>query len=237
MNFVIGLLRAPILYDVTRTLSPAFRAASAIASASSRLLQGCWRTTIVLRFLATATVRFGVDIFILLLVCAADALTIAAIIAGCKNYLDHMRKNIKDDMKATRSIPPPNAAYYKAGEYIYREGPKTENELIDAGVFGVPLKARENLRRSLEVGWLVSTGGVVTCCKSAQEHYASRFGTGPRSLPDQPKGQVVPPRFVDLLYGPPLSRKYIPNRRGPRIDAPDYSLAAIPSHWATKEAT
>lgn len=39
-------------------------------------------------------------------------------------------------MKTPKSIPPHNAVRFKAGELIYREGPKTRAELLAAFSFG-----------------------------------------------------------------------------------------------------
>lgn len=143
-------------------------------------------------------------------------------------------------MKSPKSIPPHNAPRFKAGQLIHREGPKTAAELFAAIYFGKNAStARDNLRQSIGTGWLVDVAGVISCSAAATAYYKARAneidGGKLSRLPDpepEPTGQKVPPRVGDLLYGPELSRKYIPNRRGPRLDALDNSLATMPSFYS-----
>lgn len=132
-------------------------------------------------------------------------------------------------MTSFKVIPPRNAARYQAGEIIHRDGSKSEAEILALVNFGgKPTAQRENLQRAIASGWLVSVAGVVSCGATATAHYQTQTR---KAAPVVSTGLPVPPRFINLMDRPELSRKYIPSRRGPRADALDNSLAVMPSHF------
>jgi hypothetical protein len=116
--------------------------------------------------------------------------------------------------------PPKSSAAYQAAEYLHREGPKTEAELLATGIFGAKSDSADRLQCAIRSGWLRFTSiGTVARGVPAIEHFASKAKF---------VGKVAAPRQVDLM-----SRKaYVPPKRLIRADAPDCSVRAWPSTYA-----
>ena len=114
--------------------------------------------------------------------------------------------------------PQPGEIPYLAGEYLYKYGSSTEVELFLAVNFGKSKYEREvALQGAIRGGWLMETErGKIACSPAATDYYDE--------LSDKPKeeyvGQIAPAPQRNVFAGSGLSKKYIPNRRGPRADAP-----------------
>jgi hypothetical protein len=99
-------------------------------------------------------------------------------------------------MTAPQSHPHRNSAAYKASEYLFREGPKTERELLAAVDFGMAYEAPNRLQASITSGWLTTTStGTIACGARAVEHFAER--------PKKYVGQKAEPRQVDVMHRKP----------------------------------
>lgn len=114
---------------------------------------------------------------------------------------------------ATRGTIP-----YLAGQYLHKHGPIPKEELFAAVSFGQqPSKRQDVLDRAMQAGWLIETSdGKVACSADARQWYDSL-----EAKPgNQPAGEPVQPQFRGDWRTSTLSRQHIPNRRGPRADAP-----------------
>jgi hypothetical protein len=134
-------------------------------------------------------------------------------------------------MTTPKQIPPHNSARYKAGELIYREGAKTEVELLAAINFDRRAGyARNNLQSAIEGGWLrQEKSGRIDISHRARVHYEE---SAPAAQPEAPKGQVAEPRFINLMDRP----AYKPAKPFRRADALDNSLAAMPSKFHKEQS-
>jgi len=113
-----------------------------------------------------------------------------------------------------------------AGQHIHKHGPATASELFIVANFGPkPSEKALGLRRATATGWLVELeDGKFGIGAIARKHYdemdAAEKGSGP-------VGQIAAARTpTDVFARPALSKKYIPNPRGSRLDIPDWSIRA-----------
>jgi hypothetical protein len=122
----------------------------------------------------------------------------------------------------TPRIPGRDTAPYKAAQYLYEEGPKSERDLLQAVDFGVSYKERDNLQRAIRSGWLVTTpDGRIVCSDVALDHFDTR------PTVEKYIGTPAGPRIIDVMNRPP----YKPAKPLRRADALDCSVRAIPSFY------
>jgi hypothetical protein len=116
-------------------------------------------------------------------------------------------------------IPQRASAAYKAGEYLHKNGPQTEEELFAAVKFGTrPGDRARRLQDAIIDGWLTTTpNGLVALTDAARDHFAK-----PKS---RYVGKVALPRQIDVMNRPP----YVPPKRVIRDDVPAWSVRAKPS--------
>jgi hypothetical protein len=116
----------------------------------------------------------------------------------------------------TKQAPRIVSAIYKAAEYIRDNGPQSVEALFAAVDFGARGDRTGKLNYSFETGWLEKTPmNSIGLTNFAREHFEDK----------RPKkkyvGQVTPAKYqADIFASPGLSPRFIPNRRGPRADAP-----------------
>jgi len=111
--------------------------------------------------------------------------------------------------------PGKSASIYEAASIINKAGPMQRAELFAAMDFG-PTESRERkLRDAFQSDWLRETpSGHIELTEYSNRHFE-------RQKPRVPYvGQMAPPAYRGNVFGKPLSRQHIPNRRGPRADAP-----------------
>lgn len=126
--------------------------------------------------------------------------------------------------KCTR-VPASDHPSYIAAKAMLNRPPLSPQEVLALADFG-PVGARmAKLSGALRDRWLIELpGGRIIASEFAQEHF------------DQPEpapkyvGTTATPR-ENLHAMEPLSRKYHLNVKGLRLDAPDCSIQAKPSHF------
>lgn len=130
-----------------------------------------------------------------------------------------MAKHINQTRIASRST-----VAYAAGEHLYRQGTMTARQLFAAVDFsGKSTPPEEALQRAMSYGWLLERDGKIDISPSARAHFDALAGVEVV----QPVGQIAAVRTPpDVFARPPLSKKYIPNPRGTRLDVPDWSVRA-----------
>jgi hypothetical protein len=118
--------------------------------------------------------------------------------------------------------PAPTEVPYRAGEYLFKNGPVSKEGLFLAVPFPhAPLRREDALQRAIRAGWLIETlDGKIACSSTAIEFYEDKA----YEAATKPMGQVAGPRNqVNLLDRPSLSKKNMPNSRGIRQDIPKWS--------------
>lgn len=118
----------------------------------------------------------------------------------------------------TNRIPDIDSDSYVAARWIYDNGPRTDVELFAAGHFGGRKSYDITLQRAITTGWLVVTErGQIACGEAALDHFDGV---------EKPVwvGEKAASPSINLMTRPPLSRRHIPNPRGPRADVPDWSV-------------
>lgn len=124
-----------------------------------------------------------------------------------------------------KGVPGNMSAAHIAGRAIYARGPSSKEQVLGYASFGATSGAQEyNLGKAITSGWFVDLGGLIGLTDRAQHYYA---GTEP-----EPKamGSLATAREVKPFR--PMSPQYRVSSRGPRADAPDCSVKAMPSHFA-----
>lgn len=117
---------------------------------------------------------------------------------------------------SAKQVPRTDSAIYKAAEYIRANGPQSTQALFTAVDFGAKGSRTGKLNYAFETGWLEETPmNSIGLTDFAREHFEGK-------RPDKKYvGQVTPEKYqVDIFASPGLSPRFIPNRRGPRADAP-----------------
>lgn len=123
------------------------------------------------------------------------------------------------------------AAQYVAAAHIFEHGPQSRSDLFSIANFGLKNHVRhDRLERALNSGWLVETvEGKVDIGAIAREHFEQEAAEESATA-DKPIGQIVAPREpANVFSRPPLSKKYIPNRRGLRQGVPEWSVRSSAS--------
>jgi hypothetical protein len=118
-------------------------------------------------------------------------------------------------MNTIQEIPKKSTAIYKAAELINTSGPRPLDELVVLVDFGPKHTRKGKLVHAYDIGWLRETpAGTIDITESTRAHFAEQ---APK---EKFVGQVAAPAYRGNVFGKPLSRHHIPNRRGPRADAP-----------------
>lgn len=130
-------------------------------------------------------------------------------------------------------IPNSESLAFYVGEYLYKNGPTHEEDVLPSIGKLRPREKRAAIQRAILSGWLADIGrGVVDCSTAARAHYDLLGG----KLVIKGMGQVAAPRETVSAYErPSLSRKYMLNPRGSREDVPEWSVR--PTGFGFKSAT
>lgn len=117
-------------------------------------------------------------------------------------------------------VPSILSAIYSAAAHIKQVGPLTAEHLFLAVDFGTGSDARKKLNHAFDIHWLrQNAAGKIELTESSKEHFDPKRAKVPYV------GQKAPPAYRGNVFGSPgLSKKYIPNRRGPRDDVPSWSV-------------
>jgi hypothetical protein len=110
-------------------------------------------------------------------------------------------------------------AIYKAAALINSSGPHQLIELFTSIDFGPPKNRQEKLDHAYDIDWLRQTpDGRLDVTEKARQYFADQ----------EPKtqyiGQIAAPQYRGDWRTGSLSKQHIPNRRGPRADAPEWSV-------------
>jgi hypothetical protein len=114
-----------------------------------------------------------------------------------------------------QNTPSKSAAIYEAALVLEKAGPMLRLELFAAMDFGPSNSRERKLREAFETDWLRETpSGHIELTEYSRRHLELQ----------KPKtkyvGEITPPAYRGNVFGKPLDRKHIPNRLGPRADAP-----------------
>lgn len=118
-------------------------------------------------------------------------------------------------MTTIRTVPKSSMAIYKAAALINSAGPHQVVKLFASIDFGPNSARKGKLTYAHEIEWLRTTpDGLIDITESTRLYFASL----------QPKekfvGEKAAPQYRGDWRAGSLSRQHIPNRRGPRADAP-----------------
>jgi hypothetical protein len=119
-----------------------------------------------------------------------------------------------------QATPNRSATIYMAAVLIEKQGPMHRAQLYAAMDFG-PEKTREGkLREAFEQDWLCETpAGQIDLTDFSLRHFENQK---PKELY---VGQVAAPAYRPNIFASQgLSKRFIPDRRGPRADVPDWSV-------------
>lgn len=119
---------------------------------------------------------------------------------------------------------------YTGGQYLYKHGPQSEDELFAALGATMQASVREELvERGVRGGWFcIVAGGKVDCSEFGRAHYDKEAGIVKVIHVGQEAAQRD--RF-GALNRPPLRREYLTNSRGLRQDVPAFSVRSEPSFY------
>lgn len=122
-------------------------------------------------------------------------------------------------------VPSILSAIYSAAVHIKQVGPLTSDALFAAVDFGFGSEARKKLNHAFDIGWLrQAPDGKIELTESSRQHFAPKQTTTPYV------GQKAAPAYRGNVFATPgLSKKYLPNSRGPRDDVPAWSVREKPS--------
>ena len=110
-----------------------------------------------------------------------------------------------------------------AGLYLHKNGPQTTRALFAIAGFGHKLsEKRRALQTAIRSGWLLeNAAGDIDISNFARACYDKLAG----EKKSAPVGQIAAAREpADVFARPPLSKRFIPNPRGSRLDIPDWSV-------------
>lgn len=118
--------------------------------------------------------------------------------------------------------PTRGTATYVAGEHLYKHGPMMERDLADAlDAGGEATLKGDALQRALRTGWLTEQqDGRIAVSLFARVFYDRLAGI----VHVKYVGKPAAPRHSDVFASPGLSKKYITNSRGTRVDIPAWSV-------------
>jgi hypothetical protein len=117
--------------------------------------------------------------------------------------------------KISIAFPTTRSAIYKAIQLIIASGPRTTERLLAEIDFGAHGTQRPKIREAIQAGWIYeTTAGTIDVTESTREHFAEPEPT------EKYIGQITPAQYRPSVFASPgISKKNIPNRRGPRADA------------------
>lgn len=111
---------------------------------------------------------------------------------------------------------------YTGGQYLYKNGPQSEDDLFAAMGNTMRTNVREEMiQRGVRAGWFrIVGGGKVDCSEFARAHYDKEAGV----VKVEYVGQIAVARDgLGALNRPPLREAYMLNSRGTREDVPAWS--------------
>lgn len=122
--------------------------------------------------------------------------------------------------------PTRGTAAFAAGEHLYKHGPMKEQDLEAAlDAIGEAKLKGDALQRALRTGWLTEQqDGRIAVSLFARVFYDRLAGI----VHVKYVGQTAAPRHSNVFASPGLSKKYIPNSRGSRVDIPAWSVRNHP---------
>jgi hypothetical protein len=108
-------------------------------------------------------------------------------------------------------VPRIVSAIYKAAVHINRVGPVTIDTLFREVYFGAGSDRMTKLRNAFEINWLCQTDtGMVDLTESTRKYFVPERAKKPYV------GQKAPPAYRQNIFEKTLSKRFIPDRRGPR---------------------
>lgn len=113
-----------------------------------------------------------------------------------------------------------SSAIYKAAELIITAGPRSM-EVLQAEIDMGPKHARQKkLDHAFDIGWLCETPArTIDVTEKTRQHFAEQESGS------KPIGQITPAQYRPNVFASQgLSKKNIPNRRGMRLDIPEWSV-------------
>jgi hypothetical protein len=116
--------------------------------------------------------------------------------------------------------PIKSSAIYKAAALIQQRGPLSM-EVLQAEIdFGPKHTRKGKLDHAFDIGWLCETSaGTIGVTEKTRQHFADLEPSA------KPIGQITPAQYRPSVFASPvLSKRYIPNRKGPRRDVPAWSI-------------
>jgi hypothetical protein len=115
--------------------------------------------------------------------------------------------------------PIKSCAIYKAAALISSSGPRSIAALHAEIDFGPKHSREKKLDHAFDIGWLCETeGGAIDVTENTRQHFAEQEPS------NKPIGQITPAQYRPSVFASPgLSKKNIPDRRGMRLDIPDWS--------------
>jgi len=122
-------------------------------------------------------------------------------------------------MTTSKATPIKSCAIYKAAELINRSGPLLLAELFAAVDFGPKHTRQRKLDHAVDIGWLCKNEyGAIDVTDKSKQHFGSQ------QPKDQYVGQIAPAAHRPNVFASAgLSKRFIPNSRGARLDIPAWS--------------
>jgi hypothetical protein len=123
-------------------------------------------------------------------------------------------------MTTNKAIPIKSSAIYKAAELINTAGPRSM-EVLQAEIDCGPKKGRqEKFAHAFSIGWLCETpAGTIDVTEKTRQYFSELEPSA------KPIGQITPAQYRPSVFvSQGLSKKNIPNRRGTRLDIPEWSV-------------
>jgi hypothetical protein len=120
-------------------------------------------------------------------------------------------------------VPSKGTAARLAAEHLLKTGPATEAELCAAVDLGcAPYKRAEKLQRAVSTGVLThGPDGKLDCAPPLRAWFENQERAQEDS---KPIGEITPAQYRPSVFASQgISKKNIPNRRGTRLDIPDWS--------------
>ena len=111
---------------------------------------------------------------------------------------------------------------YAAGQYLYKNGPQSQDALFKAMGNSVRANGRDEvIQNCLRSGWFSLAGeDTYDISDFARAHYDQVAGV----VKTVYVGQVAAPREATAYVQPPLSKRHMINSRGLRQDIPTWSV-------------
>lgn len=126
------------------------------------------------------------------------------------------------------TMPAQGTASRMAAEYLFKNGPATELEILMAVDFGCDrAKREEKLQRSIGAGVLTQRADDKLDCSAEAKAFFEKLAGDQGET--KPIGEIKPaptlPQYRgDWRASSGLSKRNIPNSRGTRLDIPEWSI-------------